>query len=104
MPHDRLRAGAGTLSAAATHVSEARVDLDRLGARLRQEIEGLRGYWDGMGAAAFVQLGQRWDERQRVIVRALDDFQQSLQATERDNSATDESVRSHFDRFSARLS
>lgn len=104
MSHNRLRAGAGTLSTAANHVSEARVDLDRLGARLRQEIEGLRSYWDGMGAAAFVHLGQRWDERQRIIVRALDDFQQSLQATERDNTSTDESVRSHFDRFTSRLS
>ncbi|WP_110240566.1 WXG100 family type VII secretion target [Nocardioides gilvus] len=84
-----LSAATGVLDQAATTVEEARVDVTRLSAELGAQIQGLGGRWSGEGARAFTQLHVAWQDKQRRIVAALDDFAASLTHTERDNRSTD---------------
>ena len=84
-----LSAGTGVLDRAATTVDEARVDVTHLSEELGAQIQGLGGRWSGEGARAFTQLHVTWQDKQRRIVAALDDFSVSLTQTERDNRSTD---------------
>lgn len=81
----------GLLTRAAGMVAEARDDFDAIAARLSGQIAGAQGRWVGAGADAFFRLHASWDEKQRRIVSALNDFERSLVDTERDNVAADES-------------
>lgn len=96
--------GEGTLIRAAGMVAEAKSDFDRLARDLEGRIQGLRGQWVGSGGTAFFHLQQAWTEKQRVIVGALDQFEASLTATERDNVGTDETQMANYQRNAARLS
>lgn len=95
--------GHGSLSAAAAMVADAKHDFDRLNATLVQHLDAARATWSGRGGTAFVALGRAWSERQRVIVGALEGFEASLRATERDNTATDEAQSAAFVRVQQRL-
>jgi WXG100 family type VII secretion target len=95
--------GEGTLTRAAGLVAAARGDFDRISTRLETQINGLRGRWAGAGGQAFFTLHQAWTEKQRVIVRALDELEASLTRTERDNIATDQAQSATFVRTTARL-
>jgi ESAT-6 family protein len=95
--------GQGSLSAAAVMVAEAKQDFDRLNGTLIGHLDAARTTWVGQGSTAFAALAHAWSERQRVIVGALDGFEASLRATERDNSATDEAQAAAFDRVQQRL-
>lgn len=104
MSTQEMGQGEGTLTRAAVMVSEARVDFDRLALELEGRIHGLRGQWIGAGGTAFFGLQQAWTQKQRVIVGALDQFEASLRATERDNVGTDEVQMANYQRNAARLS
>lgn len=80
----------GALTRAAGLVAGARSDFDGIGAGILADVETMQSRWAGAGARAFWALGQAWGERQGRLVAALDDFERSLRATERDNIATDE--------------
>lgn len=95
--------GERTLSQAATLVSAAKVDFDRLSGTLEDNIAALRGKWAGAGGQAFFVLHQAWTEKQKVIVSALNEFETSLQTTERDNISTDDTQSSNYHRVSGRL-
>ncbi|UAL29513.1 WXG100 family type VII secretion target [Nocardioides rotundus] len=95
--------GEGTLSRAATLVADARSDFDRLSRDLEGRIQGLQGQWVGQGGTAFFALHRAWTEKQAVIVGALDGFERSLVATEKDNVATDETQMANYQRNAARL-
>lgn len=95
--------GAGTLSNGAALVGAAKIDFDRMSNKLEGQIQGLRGRWQGAGGTAFFALQQAWTERQRVVVRALDEFQIALTRTERDNLSTDEAQSAHYARTTSRL-
>lgn len=96
--------GEGTLTAAAGMVAEAKADFDRLARDLDGRIQGLRGQWVGAGGTAFFHLQQAWTEKQAVIVGALDQFEASLVATERDNLSTDDTQMTNYQHTAARLS
>lgn len=96
--------GQGTLTRAAGLVSDARADFDVIAARLTDQIAGLQGQWAGQGGSAFFVLHQAWTEKQSTIVKALDEFANSLTTTEKDNVATDDQQSSSFARLSSRLS
>jgi WXG100 family type VII secretion target len=102
-PSSQMGQSDGALSAAAVRVAEARRDFDHLDRELRQHLDAARASWTGRGAAAFHGLGLAWSQRQQTIVRALDDFEGSLRATEQDNVATDESQSSVFASAQRRL-
>lgn len=104
MSTQEMGQGDGTLTRAAGMVREAKADFDRLARDLDGRIQGLRGQWVGAGGTAFFRLQQAWTEKQRVIVGALDQFEASLVATERDNVGTDEAQSANYHRTAARLS
>ena len=95
--------GQGALSSAATRVHEARSDFDRLDHQLVQHLASAESIWFGQGSSAFQSLGHVWSENQRTIVAALDQFEASLRATERDNTRTDEAQSAAFARTQHRL-
>jgi ESAT-6 family protein len=95
--------GEHTLSRAAGLVSEARSDLDALNRRLDGQVAGLQGRWTGAGGSAFFALHRAWTERQTSITAALEAFEASLRATERDNLGTDDAQSAHYHRTAARL-
>lgn len=95
--------GEGTLSKAAGLVADAKGDFDRISSKLDGQIQGLRGRWAGQGGMAFFSLHQAWTEKQRVIVSALNEFEASLQSTERDNVSTDEAQSSNYGNLTNRL-
>jgi ESAT-6 family protein len=102
-PAPEMGQAQGALSSAAMRLQETRCDLDRLGARMVDHLASAQRVWGGQGSAAFQALGLAWSERQRTIVSALDRFEESLRATERDNTQTDESQSSAFARTQRRL-
>ena len=104
MSSNEMGQGEGTRSKAAGMVAEAKADFDRLSNKLEGQIQGLQGRWVGAGGSAFFQLHQAWTEKQRVIVSALNEFEQSLTSTERDNVNTDDTQMSNYNRNASRLS
>lgn len=95
--------GEGTLTRAAGMVTDARTDFDQIASRLTDQIAAVQGQWGGQGASAFFILHQAWTEKQGVIVKALDDFANSLGVTERDNVSTDEAEGSNYTRLTNRV-
>ena len=95
--------GEKTLSKAAGMVQAAKADFDKLSKNLDGQIQGLQGKWVGSGGQAFFALHQAWTEKQRTIVNALNEFEQSLQSTEKDNTSTDDSQSANMSKLSGRL-
>ena len=95
--------GEGTLTRAAGLVAEAKQDFDSLSKNLEGQIQGIQGKWAGAGGTAFFSLHQAWNEKQRIITNALNEFQNSLTSTEKDNVATDETQSSNYSRVAGRL-
>lgn len=87
---NEMLAGEQVLSRAAGMVAAAKADFTRDAANLENQINGMRGRWQGAGGQAFFTLHQAWTEKQRTILSALDEFEASLRTTERDNVSTDE--------------
>jgi WXG100 family type VII secretion target len=78
------------LTRAAGLVATAKVDFDRRAAALDDQIVGMAARWQGSGGLAFQNLQRTWQEKQSTIMRALDDFEQSLVVTDRDFTSTDD--------------
>ncbi|GAA3820454.1 WXG100 family type VII secretion target [Nocardioides panacisoli] len=95
--------GEGVLSRAAGMVADARTDFNSYSNTLTNQIAGVHGKWGGAGATAFFTLHQAWTEKHKVIVDALNEFEDSLQVTERDNTATDDTQRSSYTNLQGRL-
>ena len=103
MASNEMGMGEGTLRKAAQLVSGAKQDFDRLSGDLEGQIGDLRGKWAGSGGQAFFVLHQAWTEKQKVIVSALNEFENSLLGTEKDVTSTDDSQASNFNNFQNRL-
>lgn len=103
MATNEMGMGEGTLGKAAQLVAGAKQDFDRLSGELDGQISDLRGRWQGAGGQAFFILHQAWTEKQKVIVSALNEFENSLVGTEKDISSTDDSQASNFNNFQNRL-
>lgn len=95
--------GHGVLSRAAGMVADARTDFNSYSNTLSNQIASVQGKWGGAGATAFFTLHQAWTEKHKVIVDALNEFEDSLQVTERDNTATDDTQRSSYANLQGRL-
>jgi WXG100 family type VII secretion target len=78
------------LTRAAGMVATAKVDFDRRAVALNDQIAGMAMRWQGSGGLAFQNLQRAWQEKQTTIMRALDDFEQSLVVTDRDFTSTDD--------------
>lgn len=93
----------GVLTRAAGMVADARTDFLGYSNRLSGQIAGVQGKWGGAGATAFFTLHQAWTEKQKVIVDALNEFESSLTATERDNVDVDEQQGAGYSQLAGRL-
>ena len=91
------------LSAAADKVATARQDVTKLNQNLSGQIQGMGMRWGGQGATAFHNLHNAWQDKANKIVSALDQFQQSLVETEKDNVSTDQSQADASSRLLGRL-
>ena len=100
---NEMRAGDRTLSRAAGMVATARSDFDRLSAVLSDNIIAQQSRWQGQGGRAFFSLHQAWTDKQNRIVRALSEFEASLQSTERDNVNTDQTQSDYMNKNHSRL-
>lgn len=85
-----MLAGNQTLTRAAGMVAGAKTDFDRLSANLSDQITGMISRWQGAGGMAFQNLHRAWQEKQTVIVNALNEFEASLVSTDRDFTTTDD--------------
>lgn len=88
--NNEMLAGSQTLTRAAGMVASAKTDFDRLAADLSGQITGMAARWQGAGGLAFQNLHTAWQDKQRVIVQALNDFEASLIGTDRDFTTTDD--------------
>lgn len=79
------------LSKGAEAVNTARGDVKGKCNTLSDRVSEMMGGWGGQGASAFGNLMVAWQDKQEQILRALDQLSSSMQETERDNVATDES-------------
>ncbi len=95
--------GQGTLTRAAGLVDAARQDFTGYSQQLTGKLSSLRGQWGGQGANAFFVLEQAWTEKQATIVKALDDFSQSLGQTERVNTSNDDDQSGRLGNLTSRL-
>lgn len=86
--------GDQVLSRAATMVAQCKTDMDGISGQMMGHVEALRAQWGGTGSNAFVNLGNAWNEKQRRIVSALNEFEQNLLTTERTNTTTDDEQQS----------
>ena len=103
MATPEIKAGDRTLSRAAGLVATAKSDFDRLSATLSDNIIAQQSKWQGQGGRAFTNLHQAWKEKQDRIVNALNEFEASLQSTERDNVNTDQSQSDYMNKNHSRL-
>lgn len=95
--------GEGTLSRASGMVSDARGDFMNISSTLSGQIAEVRGKWGGQGATAFHILHDAWQEKQKVIVDALDEFSAALTGTEKDNVSTDDAQHTSYTNLQGRL-
>lgn len=100
---NNLTAGEKALSNAADKATTCKADLTKLYGNLSTQIDALQGKWGGQGAQAFQKLHIAWQEKQKTITKALDDFSQSLVETEKDNVATDQASADAANRNASRL-
>ena len=104
MASGEMKAGANTLGQAAGMVSTAKSDFDKLASNLAGQIQSAQAKWQGQGGSAFQSLGAAWHERQNKIVSALNQFESSLQQTQKDNHTTDDTQSSYMTKIHGRLS
>ena len=103
MATPEIKAGDRTLSRAAGMVTTARSDFDRLSAALSDNILAQQSKWQGQGGRAFFNLHQAWTEKQNRIVAALNEFENALTSTERDNVNTDQTQSDYMNKNHSRL-
>ena len=80
------------LSTAAEHVRQARVDVKGKCNTLTDQVNALMGQWGGRGADSFNKLMIEWQNKQEIILRALDRLAEAMVETEKDNLKTDDAV------------
>jgi WXG100 family type VII secretion target len=79
------------LSKGAEAVNTARGEVKGKCNTLSDRVNEMMGGWGGQGASAFGNLMVAWQDKQEQILKALDQLSTSMQETEKDNVATDES-------------
>jgi len=91
------------LTRAASLVGEARQDLNSQLQGLGGKLQGIGSQWRGSGAAAFMQVMERWNADARKIIQALETFEDNLKKSESTYTAADDAQQAAFQRLSGRL-
>ena len=79
------------LSKGAEFVNTARGDVKTKCNTVSDRVNDMMAGWGGQGASAFGNLMVAWQDKQEQILKALDQLATSMQETEKDNVATDQS-------------
>ncbi|QIK74673.1 WXG100 family type VII secretion target [Nocardioides piscis] len=79
------------LTTGASAVRTARGDVKHKCNTLSDRVTDMMSGWGGQGASAFGNLMVAWQQKQDSILQALDQLALSMEQTEADNVATDES-------------
>ena len=79
------------LSKGAEYVNTARGDVKTKCNTVSDRVNDMMAGWGGQGATSFGNLMVAWQEKQEQILKALDQLATSMQETEKDNVATDQS-------------
>jgi len=79
------------LSQGAEFVKTARGDVKTKCNTVSDRVNEMMGGWGGQGATAFTNLMVAWQDKQDTILNALDQLAASMEETEKDNVATDQS-------------
>ena len=102
MTHDYGQ-GESTLSQGADRVLAAMADFTAISNRMTDQIAAVQGQWAGSGHNAFQILSEAWNEKQTMIVNALNDFADSLGVTQNINLAQDDDVAGNVQLLQGRL-
>ncbi len=79
------------LSKGAEYVNTARGDVKTKCNTVSDRVNDMMSGWGGQGASSFGNLMVAWQDKQEQILKALDQLALSMQETEKDNVATDQS-------------
>lgn len=79
------------LSKGAEYVNTARGDVKTKCNTVSDRVNDMMAGWGGQGASSFGNLMLAWQDKQETILKALDQLAVSMQDTEKDNVATDQS-------------
>ena len=79
------------LSRGAEYVNTARGDVKTKCNTVSDRVNEMMSGWGGQGASSFGNLMVAWQDKQEQILKALDQLALSMQETEKDNVATDQS-------------
>ena len=79
------------LSKGAEFVNTARGEVKGKCNTLSDRVTVMMAGWGGQGASSFGNLMVAWQDKQEQILRALDQLATSMEETEKDNVATDQS-------------
>jgi WXG100 family type VII secretion target len=79
------------LSKGAEFVNTARGDVKTKCNTVSDRVNDMMAGWGGQGATSFGNLMVAWQDKQEQILKALDQLASSMQETEKDNVATDQS-------------
>jgi WXG100 family type VII secretion target len=91
------------LKKASGMVVEARNDVDGKCKVLESDIQTLMAGWGGQGATSFNTLMVQWQDKQRQILQALAQLGEALEATDKDNVATDQAQAAATSNLTSRL-
>lgn len=91
------------LTKAASHVSAAKADLDGQLNTLGGKLQSLQGAWQGTGSMAFQRVYAQWDRDAKTVLKALNDFEQSLMTAEKTYTAADDASAQAMNKFGSQL-
>ena len=94
MTSGEVRLGPDTIKQISNEVSTGRSDFTSMAKKLEGQILDKTAQWQGAGGSAFFNLHAAWMEKQNKIVNALNEFEQNLITTEKDNVSTDDAQQS----------
>lgn len=90
------------LTRGAQMVASARQEMDAVVKGLAGKVGPSAG-WSGSGGSSFATTMTRWTEDTNKIIRALDEFEANLRASEQTYNATDDAQSQHFNKLNSRL-
>lgn len=90
MAGNNMELGEATLKQIGNEVTTGRDAFEALAKQLSGKITEKTPQWQGAGGTAFFNLHNAWQEKHTKIVRALNEFEASLQKTDSDTKGTDQ--------------
>jgi WXG100 family type VII secretion target len=84
-----ISAEEGALKAGADAVRDARAAVKSRATEVRNEVQSV-SYWKGAAANSFQGLMTEWDSKAEGLLKVLDQLEENLRGTEKDQAAQEE--------------